>query len=257
MRVNKTLFLRLIAVVLCTVIISGLCGCGISADKKPGEESGGTAYTDAETVNNDNSIAATDITEPQETESKPTNLDSNTPEGTGQTSVLTFNAIAGVALDHSKPDANLGTAINIAVRGYTVEEGSTEPVPDREIWGLFKFEVTGISGDVTGAKIKLYNMKNRKEPFYGSTAIYAVSESSWEQSDVTWNSMPECGELVGKYDNPPSDYWIETDVTPLIKGDGTYSVMIKSDAGYAYVILSQNGHDPDFYPALEIEITSK
>lgn len=238
MSIKKVLFMRVTILVLCTIIISVLFGCNTKNDKH-GKESVSSASIEGDTVNTQTDSAA---------------IEENKPQGT---SVLLIKASASVALDHSKQDTNLGTAINMPIRGYTVEEGSTEPVPDKEIFGLYKFDVDGISGDIVSAKIKFYNVKNRKEPYYGSTTIYAVPDNNWEQHEVTWNTMPECGEIVGTFDNPPADCWVVVEITPHIKGNGTYSFMLKSDAGYAYVLLSINGHDSEFYPVLEIEVSGQ
>lgn len=165
-----------------------------------------------------------------------------------------FRPSASTVLDHTKSDVSQGHILNMPIRGFAFSEDKTASIEGTEILVMYKFDISGLSGDVVKTTLKIYNLKNRQEPPNGTTSIFAVPDNSWDQSTVTWNTKPECNEKLGSYENTEANVWTEVELSEFVSGDGTYSFMFKSDAGYAYILPNINYPDAaNYLPILEIE----
>jgi len=127
---------------------------------------------------------------------------------------VTFPVIDDAYVASAAPDANYGSATSIDV--------DADPLKDF----LLKFNVSGISGrEIVGAKLRLYAVD-------GSTNggdFRRVSDSSWSESSVTWNTAPARDAVITSVLNDPfANKWYDVGVTPLVTGDGAVSVRVSS-----------------------------
>jgi hypothetical protein len=129
----------------------------------------------------------------------------------------TFIAEADARVPESKPDTNLGRDAVLYVDG-----GSTDP----DIESYIRFTVTGISGTVSSAKLRVYvTDATRNGP------VLYTSSNSWTEIGITWNNRPartssaleDKGELA-------AGSWVDYDVTRIMTGNGTYSFVLATDA---------------------------
>jgi acid phosphatase type 7 len=82
-----------------------------------------------------------------------------------------------------------------------------------------KFDVSGVSGTVTGAKVRLYATGSTVD----GPAIWAAP-NSWTEGGITWNNKPQrSGGIADDKGNIPINSWVEFNVSSLVTGNGTYS----------------------------------
>ena len=131
---------------------------------------------------------------------------------------MTFAPTDDATVDASQPTVNFGTTSRLTVDNSPVNNS------------LLKFNVTGTAGcSISSAKLRMTigSTTNDNSPYGGD--LYGTS-NAWSQSSVTWNTAPAAG--ATKISSVATAVALNTtyffNVTPLITGDGTISVLIKS-----------------------------
>jgi cellulose 1,4-beta-cellobiosidase len=150
--------------------------------------------------------------------------------GTGQ-----FNPTDDSFVNQSNPTGNFGSNTTLKVRGDSAGYGR---------WPFLKFTVSGVSGSVTSAKLKLYSTDVTQ-----SVTAKAVSNTSWTEGNITWNNMPTIGSTLDTK-SPGASSWVEFDVTSHVTGNGTYSFCLQGSVDSAQVFESKEGGSND--PVLEL-----
>jgi hypothetical protein len=86
--------------------------------------------------------------------------------------------------------------------------------------GYVKFDVTGVTGTVTSAKLRLWVTDGTDN----GGAWWLVSDA-WTEAAVTWANgpLPTSGVLVGDPAATLAGSWLEINVTVRVTGNGTYS----------------------------------
>ena len=144
------------------------------------------------------------------------------------TSVLTFVAEADSRVPEAKPDLNFGRDTVLYMDG-----GATDP----DIESYIQFTVTGISGAVSGAQLRVYvTDATRNGP-----ALYTTS-NTWTETAITWNNRPArtSSALEDKGALAVSS-WVDYNVTNVITGNGTYSFILATDAADLLGLSSREG----------------
>ncbi|HVL23635.1 MAG TPA: DNRLRE domain-containing protein [Thermomicrobiales bacterium] len=130
---------------------------------------------------------------------------------------LTFGAAADAEVRQASPNSNYGTVQTLQV--------DTSPV----VHSYFRFDVTGVSGVVQSAKLRLW--------VTGGTAngppVYRVADTSWTETGITWNNKPAATNPTGDKGSISTGTWIEYDVTAFVGGNGV--------VGFALVPQSSDG----------------
>ncbi len=159
--------------------------------------------------------------------STPTPVVTNTPTPTvtptSGSSTFTFNSAADSYVNASAPTSNYGTATQIRV--------DASPVVN----SYLKFNVQGSSAPIASAKLRIYANTS-------STAglqVYGVSDTSWGETSITYNNAPSIGSLGGSIGSFTGSTWITVDVTPLITGNGIFSLAVKGVDGTAISLASR------------------
>ncbi|MHC4359465.1 MAG: CBM96 family carbohydrate-binding protein [Planctomycetota bacterium] len=129
-------------------------------------------------------------------------------------------------VNQSNPTANFGTNTTLKVRSDSAGYAR---------WPFLKFTVTGVSGTVTAAKLKLYS-----EDVTQSVPAKAVSDTSWTEGSITWNNMPAIGSTLDTK-TPSAASWVEFDVASHITGNGTYSFCLQGSIDSPQVFTSKEG----------------
>ena len=142
------------------------------------------------------------------------------------TTGYTFYATADATLRQDQPNANVGTSSNLHVD----DERSSD------LRTYLKFSVSGISGTVQSAKLRVYA--------YGGTvdgpALYGTSNISWSETGITWNTRPAASTgIVDDKGAIGDNVWVEYNVQPLLSsgGNGTYTFILMAyspDAAHFY-----------------------
>lgn len=144
---------------------------------------------------------------------------------------LTFTAEADAWVAETEPDDNNGTGENLR------SDGSG----DAQIETYIRFTVTGISGTVQSAQLRVYAANNRSE---NGPAVY-MTDPAWEETDITWNQRPDrTSNALDNKDQIAVESWVEYSVTSRVTGDGTYSFGLIADSDDGIVFSSREGSFP-------------
>ena len=137
--------------------------------------------------------------------------------GTATGSVLTFTPIADAHVDSKFTNRNFGTATALKV----------EQVASSAQEAYLKFELSGLSGTVASAKLRVYV----KNPSASGGSVAKMSDTNWSETGVTYDTRPAAagdGPLLATIGAVSSGQWVEFDVTAAVTGNGTVSFRLKS-----------------------------
>jgi acid phosphatase type 7 len=141
-------------------------------------------------------------------------------------SVLTFTPTADTYAASDTPSTVLGSSTQII----------TDNSPVKNLF--MKFSVSGVgTGRVLSAKLRLYCVNPS-----GSGGNFRGSDPGWSESSLTFNLQPAIsGTIVSSLGAVSSGQWYETDVTPLVQGDGTVSIAATSTSSDGAYYSSREG----------------
>lgn len=140
---------------------------------------------------------------------------------------LSFAPTADTTVEQSAPDTNYGSASELRA------DNGGDPMAH----GYLKFTVTGVSGAVQSAKLRVYATIST------SNGPYVVTTStSWTESGLTWNSRPGATSSVTDDKGAiAAGTWVEYDVTSLVTGNGTYSLRLTTGSSSDSKFSSREG----------------
>jgi len=153
-------------------------------------------------------------------------------------STLTFAASGDAHVAMGSANTNYGAVTSLEI--------DTSPLYE----AYLKFDVSGVSGTVTSARVRINVCCSAS---VNGPEIYGTS-SSWDESTLTWNNRP------GAIGTAPVDdkaaiatgTWVEYNVTPLVGGNGTQSFVLVADSSDGADLSSREGSFP---PELVIEFS--
>lgn len=166
------------------------------------------------------------------------------PSGGG---VLTFPPSDDATIDAANPTVNAGTSGRITV--------DTSPVNDL----LLKFTVSGTGAgtscpSITAAKLRLTvgNTSNDNSNMGG--VFRGAANSSWAEGTVTWNTAPAASSPpVAAITTPVAlNTAYLVDVTPLVGGNGTFTIRASGNSSDGARYYSRNGNPASVAPQLQI-----
>jgi trimeric autotransporter adhesin len=143
---------------------------------------------------------------------------------------LTFAAVDDSFVRSNFPDENNGSLDNL--RSY---KGSTQTN------SFLKFDVSGVTGTITSAKLRLYVVKDSSN----AGNLYPVGDTTWSEGTITWATAPPIGTTrIAAGGAAPLGTWIEINLGSAIAGDGTYSFALVGASSTAAWFSSQEGANP-------------
>ena len=126
---------------------------------------------------------------------------------------------------------NFGTATSIVTKAG-ITDGYRE--------GYLRFNLSGITGNITNAKLRLY-VKSKEAN--STRSAYAISSDTWTETGITYNNKPATGSSLVT-DSITAVGWADFDVTGYIvqeyNGDKLASLCIKDP-------VTNNNIGTDFY----------
>jgi len=141
---------------------------------------------------------------------------------------LTFLPAADARVQESNPTTNYGTSTTLRA------DGGVDP----DVESYLLFTVTGVSGPVTGVKLRLHTTSSAASASGNGPAAYGTT-TGWTETGITWNNRP--ARTTGALEDKgaiTADTWVEYDVTAAgITGNGTY----------AFVVATSSNDGTDFY----------
>jgi chitodextrinase len=122
----------------------------------------------------------------------------------------TFTPVADARVEEASPGTNFGTS--------TVLRTGASPA----IETYLRFAVTGLSGTVHSARLRLYATNNSADgPSVRTTG------NSWSETALTWtNRPPATAAATDDRGTVPVNAYTEWDVTPSVTADGTVSFVL-------------------------------
>ena len=142
------------------------------------------------------------------------------------TGTLTFSPAADAYVTSAIPNTNYG--------GSTQLRFDASPTVN----GYLTFNVQGLSGSVASAKLKIYANSSSSQ----GCKVFRVADTSWGERTITFNNAPALGTQIGSYGAFPGASWITIDITPLIAGNGTFSLALSGINATAVSLASrENG----------------
>src|SRR5262245_31833813 len=119
---------------------------------------------------------------------------------------------------------NYGSAIELKAQGAP------------EMRSYLRFNVSGLSGVVTNATLRLYARASSSTGY----SVRGVAQNSWNESTITWRNAPAVSPTITASSGPLSaGVWSEVNVTPLVNGNGTFSFALTSTAATAVSLASR------------------
>ena len=143
----------------------------------------------------------------------------------------TFAVEADANARESSPTTNFGLDSTLLVDSGTGVNVESYP----------RFTVSGVSGPVQSAKLRLYVDGNGSA---NAPAVYATG-NTWTETGLTWNNRP--APTSGVLDDKgalAANVWAEYNVTALVTGNGTYSFRLLTDSTDGIVFSSRQGSFP-------------
>jgi hypothetical protein len=169
----------------------------------------------------------------------PTSIPTNTPTVIGTTtptsptiapSKLTFTTSADARVEEAFPGTNYGTSSSLRA------DGSSDP----DVESYLRFSVTGVTGAVQSARLRVYATSGTSN----GPAVYATG-NEWSETAITWSTRP--ARTSGALDDRgtvATNAWAEYDLSALVKGNGTYNVVLATDSTDGISLSSRQGSYP-------------
>ncbi|MCC6799129.1 MAG: DNRLRE domain-containing protein, partial [Anaerolineae bacterium] len=155
----------------------------------------------------------------------------------------TFAPVADAQVKQSSPTRNYGVINNLRATYST----------SSQIDSYLKFDLSGLSGTVTRATLRLFFYDGG--PSGGSVSLaentYRGSGTAWTETGVTWNNRPALLSALATAGAVTNNTWAEYDVTAAITGNGTYTFALTGVSSNSLLAYSKEAADR--HPELVIE----
>jgi PKD repeat protein len=160
------------------------------------------------------------------------------PPGPGQTK--TFVAVADARVQEANPTKNAGNS-------YLRVDGAADP----DIESYFRFDVSGIGGQVTSAKLRVLATSSSSN----APAAYGLGDGAgdWVENTITWANRPaRASAALDDKGSVKKGIWLEYDVTPRVTGDGSVTFVLATDSTDGLDVSSREVVDPANRPQLVV-----
>jgi len=143
----------------------------------------------------------------------------------------TFYPVADATAWQASPNNNSGTQTVLALRSPSAGQGA---------YSFLKFDVTGVSGPITSAQLKVRTSTSMSDLW-----LYWLVHSNWTETNLTWNYFPGPGGDLGHFYNLYGQAWYSFDVRSYVTGNGTYSLgFANSNPTYSYLWSRESSDKP-------------
>jgi hypothetical protein len=138
-----------------------------------------------------------------------------------------FDVVADVSAKESQPTTNQGTKTFLEVREDLNHAFAR--------YAYLKFNVSALVGTITNATLHVYS-----DTELDTVDLWAVSDTTWTETGLTWNNRPALGSLLGNAQASPGT-WFSYDVTSQITGDATYAFCLNETGNTYHKLGSKEG----------------
>jgi hypothetical protein len=118
---------------------------------------------------------------------------------------------ADARVQEASPSSNYGTS-------YLRTDGGSDP----DVESYVRFVVSGVSGTVREARLRLYAYSGTSD----GPSLYS-STNDWTEGGITWANRPARTTVpLGDKGSVATNTWVEYDVKPVVTGNGTYTFVL-------------------------------
>jgi acid phosphatase type 7 len=139
-------------------------------------------------------------------------------------------------VDASAPASTHGSATTLRLDGSPL------------VRTFLRFAVTGITGSVTSASLRIYANSAQSTGF----DVYRVADSTWSEGTISDASAPPFGVKLESSGRIAAGTWTSVDVTAAVTGNGTINLGLSTTNATAISLSSREGANP---PQLVIAFT--
>ncbi|MFY0578072.1 DUF7594 domain-containing protein [Cystobacter fuscus] len=156
---------------------------------------------------------------------------------------VTFTPSADAVARRDSPEQNFGSGETLSVDQSPEEHG------------YLRFNVTGVTGTVIHARLRLY--------VTGSTVdgprLYGTRNWDWQDSTLTWYRSPYASEQQLLEDKAAlsSGTWADFDVSATVHGDGDYTFILEATSTDGVDFASRENSRADRRPQLVLTVDSE
>jgi hypothetical protein len=162
---------------------------------------------------------------------------SPTPSPTPATTAFTFSPVADAYVSKTFPASNFGASNLLRLFGGPL--GAS----------YLRFDVKGLTGPVTQATLRLYANDRSKSGYQ----VRVMRDNTWSESTITYENAPPVGNLITLSEPFQAHQWTHVDLTSLMKGDGTYDIVLITFNGNPLSLASRDAI-PLYRPQLVVEV---
>jgi hypothetical protein len=148
--------------------------------------------------------------------------------GMQSASTLTFTAEADARVQEANRSTNYGTATTLQVNGLN----------NPDIESYIRFTLSGVTGTIQSVKLRVFCTTNGSA---NGPAAYGAG-NTWTETAITWNNRP--ARTTNALDNKGSittNTWVEYNVSALVTGNGTYTLVLVADSSDGSTFSSRQG----------------
>jgi hypothetical protein len=148
----------------------------------------------------------------------------------------TFNALEDAYGKESKPTTNYGSSSLLELR----QDGGAGAFARVS---YLKFNVSGLSGDILSARLKVYSTTETD-----TLNALSVSDNTWTEGGLFWDNRPATGSVLGSA-QAAANSWVTIDLGNYIVSNGTYTIALDEQGDTLGNLSSSEGAN---VPYLEI-----
>lgn len=155
----------------------------------------------------------------------------------------TFEPTADTRVQQANPTTNYGTSMTLGA-----DQSSTA-----QIESFLTFDVAGITGTVSSAKLRLWTTTGATSPSVNGPAVHGVADTSWTEAGLTYANRPPAAAIAtANVGALTADMMVEYDVISLVGGNGTVGVALVPDSSDGTSFNSRQGSDARKRPQLVV-----
>ena len=162
------------------------------------------------------------------------------------TSAAYANIITGTSRDAAQASSTITVPAAADARvlsaSPTTNHGSVSrlDVDDPGEHSYLRFNVSGVTGPVTSAVLRLYVTNGSSN----GPSLYPTS-SDWSETTITWNNKPAAtGGAAANLGAISSGGWVDLNITTIMTGDGSYDFVLQPDSTDGASFYSREGSSP-------------
>ena len=98
-----------------------------------------------------------------------------------------------------------------------------------------RFDIQGLSGTVTHATLRIFTNSSSSTGY----EVQGVSDNSWSELAINFANAPAMNGVTNTSGSFASGAWTTVDITPLIMGNGTFSLALTTTNSTAFSLASR------------------